>query len=116
MAMSAPAQSTTVVVFRVVTPGQPAFRLRKREEGISVFDPSAVDPPLAETEILDCFRPGCEIVECSVAAIEQHGMQLVAVEGANVLPGRLRQAHREIRPGPQMSRAQFKTALQELES
>lgn len=46
------------VVVRVATPGQPAFQLRKGEQGISVFDPAAVDPPLTEDEILAAFRPG----------------------------------------------------------
>jgi hypothetical protein len=43
---------------RVTEPGRPAFQLRKGEEGLSVFDPAAVQPPLTESEILDAFRLG----------------------------------------------------------
>ena len=46
------------MLVRVAAPGRPAFQLRKGEEGISVFDMGAVDPPLTEGEILSAFRPG----------------------------------------------------------
>src|SRR5262245_36958370 len=44
---------------RVGQEGKPAFQLRKGEEGLSVFDLEAVDPPLTESEVLDAFRAGC---------------------------------------------------------
>ena len=51
----------------------------------------------------------------SVAEIEQKGLQVVPIPGAEPLPERLRQAHAEIRPGPGMARDQFKQILKELE-
>jgi len=102
-------------VIRVCPPGLPAFQLRKGEEGISVFDPEAVDPPLTDEEILNSFRPGSQQVQRYVADVEAKGLQVVPIEGAQILPDRLRQAHREIRPSPGMTRAQFKKALRELE-
>lgn len=53
--MAEPSAPPPRSVVRVCMPGQPAFQLRKGEEGISAFDPDAVDPPLTENEILDCF-------------------------------------------------------------
>jgi hypothetical protein len=100
---------------RVGEPGQPSFQLRKGEEGISVFDPAAVDPPLSEQEILDSFRPGGQLIVREVPMIEAKGLRVVRVEGAAVLPERLRQAHREIQPRAGMTRSQFKSALKELE-
>jgi hypothetical protein len=102
-------------VFRVAEPGKPAFQLRKGEEGLSVFDPEAVDPPIAELEILDCFRSESQLVEISVAEIEQKGLIVSLIEGADFLPPRLRQAHAEIRPGSGMTRQQFKQTLKEFE-
>ncbi|SRR6266851_1544834 len=102
-------------VIRVTAGGSPAFQLRKGEEGLSVFDPDAVVPPLSEEEILDTFRPGSLTVVRSVADIETKGLQIIPLEGADTLPDRLRQAHHEIRPGTSMSRADFKRALRELE-
>jgi hypothetical protein len=104
------------MVVRVATLGRPAFELRKGEEGLSVFDPDAVDPPLSEAEILTCFRPGSRVVIRSVSAIEAIGLIVTAVPGAAPLSPRLRDAHAEIRPGPGMTRDQFKQALKELES
>jgi hypothetical protein len=43
------------------------------------------------------------------------GLEIVATEGAETLPDRVRVAHREIRPGPGMSRPAFKAALRTLE-
>lgn len=107
--------SVTAVVVRVSTPGSPAFQLRKGEEGLSVFDPAGVDPPLTESEILDAFRDGSALVIRSVAAVEAAGLRVELVEGAGGLPERLRRAHRELRPGPGMSRPAFKQALKGLE-
>src|SRR5688572_6876894 len=106
---------TDSVVVRVGTPGAAAFQLRPGEEGISVFDPDGVDPPLSDTEILDSFRDGSLLVVRPVAVINSLGLRVEWVEGAAVLPDRLRAAHREIRPGPGMTRPQFKAALKGLE-
>ncbi len=103
------------MLIRVADPGRPAFQLRKGEEGLSVFDPEAVNPPLTELEILEHFRPGSAAVARSISEIEGKGLIVVPVPGAGDLPERLRTAHAEIRPGPSMSRAQFKHVLKELE-
>src|SRR2546422_711621 len=47
-----------LMILRVAEAGKPAFQLRKGEEGLSVFDSGAVDPPLTDAEVLSCFRPG----------------------------------------------------------
>jgi hypothetical protein len=103
------------MVVRITEADRPAFQLRKAEEGISVFDPAAVDPPLTEAEILAGFRPGSQAIQRTQAEIEAKGLQVVPIHGAETLPQRLRDAHAEIRPGPGMTRAQFKQALRELE-
>lgn len=105
----------TPAVIRVAEAGKPAFLLRKGEEGLSVFDPQAVDPPLTEAEIFGAFRPGSVLLVRSAAAVQSKGLQLVPVEGEAILPDRLRQAHREIRAGTGVDRAAFKKALRELE-
>ncbi len=110
-----PPDPPTGRVIRVFTPALPAFQLRKGEEGISVFDPDAVAPPLTEDEILDAFRTGSQSAVRSIQDVAARGLEVVTVEGADVLPDRLRLAHREIRPGPAMSRGDFKKALKELE-
>jgi hypothetical protein len=103
------------IVVRVGTPGAAAFQLRKGEEGLSVFDPNSVDPPLSESKLLEPFRDGSYLIVRSIAAIEELGMRVEWIEGDGVLPERLRRSHREIRPGAQMTRTQFKSALKELE-
>jgi hypothetical protein len=103
------------VVVRVATPGQPAFQLRKGEEGLSVFAPDTVEPPLTEDEILAAFRPGCVLVRRTSAQVTEHGLTLVETIGADVLPERLRISHYEIRPGTDMGRSAFKSALRLLE-
>lgn len=50
------------MVVRVDEPGRPSFQLRRGEEGLSVFDPDSVHPPLTEAEILEAFRPGNVVV------------------------------------------------------
>jgi hypothetical protein len=100
---------------RVTEAGRPSFQLRKGEEGLSVFDNEAVNPHLAEAEILDAFRPESLLVFRSREEIESKGLIVVPVVGAGSLPERLRDAHAEIRPGPILTRSQFKKALQELE-
>ena len=100
---------------RVTKPGNPAFRLRKGEEGISVFDLEAVEPMLTEEEILNCFHSGSQIVFVSLAEITRTGLQVIPIQGGEPLPPRLKTAHAEIRPGKRMSRSQFKHALRELE-
>lgn len=103
------------MVVRVAEPGRPAFQLRKGEEGLSLFDPDRVDPPLTESEILEPFRPGSILVVRSSAEVEAVGLQLVPIPGAETLPTRLREAHVEIQPRIGMTRAEFKQALKELE-
>jgi hypothetical protein len=104
------------MVVRVTEPGRPAFQLRKGEEGLSVFDPEAVHPPLTESEILDAFRPGSILVGLDTTEIEAKGLEVVPIPGAESLPSRMRESHAEIRPGAGMTRAEFKQALRELES
>src|SRR5262245_10867688 len=108
-------ESSPRAIVRVAIPDHPAFQLRKGEEGISVFEVTAIEPALTVEEILESFRSGSHSVTRSVADIEAKGLQVVPVEGAELLPERLRRAHREIRPGPGMNREQFKRALRELE-
>lgn len=108
-------ESSPPRIVRVAIPGQLAFRLRKGEEGISVFDSAATDPVLSVEEILASFRSGSQLIQRSIGDIEAKGLQIVPVEGAETLLERLRHAHREIRPGPGMTRDQFKKALRELE-
>lgn len=103
------------MVVRVGEPGRPAFQLRKGEDGLSVFNPQAVEPPLTEAEILESFRAGSQAIVRSVAEIERRGLQVVPIPGAEPLPKRLREAHAEIRAGAGMTRAQFKQILKELE-
>lgn len=104
-----------VVVVRVGTPDQPAFQLRKGEEGLSVFVPTAVDPPLSDEEILAAFRPGSVVLRRTSSQVAEHGLALVPTPGADALPERLRSAHCEIRPGDGMGRPAFKSALRHLE-
>ncbi|MBP3959147.1 hypothetical protein J8F10_28210 [Gemmata sp. G18] len=113
--MSDSPERMVAMVVRVASPGSPAFQLRKGEQGISVFDPAAVDPLLSEDEILAAFRPGSIVIYRSVAVIEEHGLQLEHTPGAESLPERLRTAHREIGPGVGMDRPAFKVALRNLE-
>ncbi len=68
--MSDSPERTVAVVVRGGSPGQPAFQLRKGEQGVSVFDPAAVEPPLSEDEILGAFRPGSVVLYRAVAVIE----------------------------------------------
>jgi hypothetical protein len=108
-------EPTVAIVARVGTSGLPAFQLRKGEEGLSVFHPAGVDPPLTEDEILDEFRPGSVVVYRTVDQLTGLGLDLLPTPGADTLPDRLRAAHREIRPGAALTRNAFKTALKELE-
>jgi hypothetical protein len=110
--------ATSVVVFvvlRVASPGLPAFQLRKGEEGISVFVPNAVEPPLTHDEVLDAFRPGSYILERTSEEIEKLGLLLIEMLGHESLPDRLRTAHHEIMPSSDMDRRTFKAALSNLE-
>lgn len=100
---------------RVGEAGRPSFQLRAGELGISVFDLEAVEPPLTESEVLECFRAESEVVIRSKEAIERAGLTVVPVVGADLLPVRLQAAHAEIRPGPGMTRVQFKRALRSME-
>jgi hypothetical protein len=104
------------MLIRVTEAGRPAFQLRKGEPAISVFDEDAVESPLSDDEVLAAFRPESGIMRVSVAEIQQVGLALVRVRGAEHLPLRLHEAHTEIHPNPVMTRAEFKRALKELES
>lgn len=106
---------TNAIVVRVAMVGMPAFQLRKGEEGLSVFDPAEVDPPLTEPEILDSFRDGSYVVVRAVDDVESRGLRVELIEGAAGLTDRLREAHRELRPAPGMGRSEFKAALKGLE-
>jgi hypothetical protein len=103
------------MVVRVAEPGRPAFQLRKGEEGLSLFDPDLVEPPLSESEILEAFRPGNVVVVRSAVEVQSKGLQIVPIPRAESLPQRLREAHVEIRPAAGMTRGEFKQALKELE-
>jgi hypothetical protein len=100
---------------RVGMPDQRAFQLRPGVRGISIFDREGVDPPLSDNEVLATFREGSVIIERDRTDIQSKGLTIHPVLGEPGLPDRLRQAHAEIRPGPAMTRGQFKTALKELE-
>jgi hypothetical protein len=89
--------------------------LRKGEDGLSVFDTEAVDPPLSNGEILEAFRPESLLISRSREEIEAKGLMVEPVPGSASLPMRLRNAHAEIRSGPGMLRGPFKRALQDLE-
>jgi hypothetical protein len=103
------------MVVRVAEVGHPAFQLRPGEAGISVFDTEAVDPPLEEQELLSQFRTGSLLVEIDPTLIERLKLQIIPVEGADVLPERLRRAHAEIRPEQSIERREFKRLLKELQ-
>ena len=100
---------------RVTESSKPGFHLRKGEEGRSVFDTDAVNPPLVAEEILDAFRADSQLVYRSREEIEAKNLRIVPIPGSASLPWRLCNAHAEIRRGPAMTRGQFKKALQELE-
>jgi hypothetical protein len=89
--------------------------LRPGEDGISVFDREAVDPPLSDDEIAAHFRPGSRIVIKSIETIAAVGLRVTPIPGADTLPVRLQLAHAEIQPGQGMTRKQFKDALRSLE-
>src|SRR2546422_358982 len=99
------------MIVRVTELGRAAFQLRKGEEGLSIFDTDAVDPPLSDAEVLDNFRVGSRLVSRSRTEIESKGLQVVPMTGVGPLPARLCEAHAEIRPGPSMTRPEFKRAL-----
>ena len=103
------------MLVRVAEVGRPAFQLRPGEAGISVFDTESIDPPLEERELLSEFRPGSLILEIDPVIVERLKLRIVPVEGAGVLPERLRRAHAEVRPEPSMQRREFKRLLKELE-
>lgn len=102
-------------IYRVATPGQSAFQLRSGEQGLSVFNPNAVVPPLTPAEVLASFRPGSVVVTRTGTQISSLGLVLTRTPGASTLPPRLQAAHMEIRPGPGMTRNVFKKALKGLE-
>ncbi len=100
---------------RVATPGKPAFQLKPCEEGISVFDPLLVEPPLTQEEVLSAFREGSIALTVGRGVIMQCGLEVVEVTGHESLPERLRLAHCELRPWANMDRKAFKQALKLLE-
>jgi hypothetical protein len=95
--------------------GSPGISAQEGEEGLSVFRPDSVDPPLDEAEILGSFRPGSIAVVRSVDEIEAKGLTLVSELGSDSLPARLQTSHALILPGLEMTRSEFKQALKELE-
>ena len=103
------------MIKRVTHPDRPAFQLRKGEEGLSVFVREAVDPPLADEEILAAFRADNIVVSRLESMVEEQGLQLVPSSGSEKLPERLRDSHYEIRAGMNQDRATFKKALTSLE-
>ncbi len=113
--MADPTGQLVAVVVRVATPGQPAFQLRKGEQGLSAFRIGAVDPPLTDDEILAAFRPGSIVIHRTAKQVAAMGLQLASTPGAPNLPERLQAAHEEIQPGHGMSRDVFKDKLRELE-
>jgi hypothetical protein len=98
-------------IHRVVTPGKPQFQLRQGEEGLSVFDASKVGPE----DILPHFREGSKVVTKPIAMIESHGLTVKQTPGDPQLPQHLQDAHMDIRPGPDMTRNQFKQTIKKLE-
>ncbi|MBX3397542.1 MAG: hypothetical protein KF873_02270 [Gemmataceae bacterium] len=113
--MDDPTGQLVAVVVRVAMSGQPAFQLRKGEQGLSVFRIGAVDPPLTDDEILAAFRPGSIVIHRTANQVAAMGLQLVTTPGTPNLPDRLQSAHEEIQPSHGMSRAAFKEKLRELE-
>ena len=103
------------MLIRVADPSRPAFQLRPGEEGISVFDTNALQPPLTEAEVLEAFRPGSKAIALSVEDVENKDMKVVPIPGASTLPQRLRDSHAEIQPTEALSRKEFKNRLKELE-
>jgi hypothetical protein len=102
------------VLVRIGSHGRTTFQLRPGELGLSVFQVDGVDPPLSNQEILESFRSNSTIIHVAEAEIESAGLVIEAVPGIG-LPLRLQESHREIRPGPTMSRGEFKQALRRLE-
>jgi hypothetical protein len=100
----------------VATPGKPAFQLRPGEEGLSVFDPLLVEPPLSLDEILTSFREGSLVMPIDRDVIMHCGLDVLEVIGHESLPERIRACHCEIRPWANMDRKAFKQALKQLES
>lgn len=113
--MSDVPEPSVAFLMRVASPDRLAFQLRKGEQGLSVFDPDGSEPPLTEEEILDAFCLGSVVVYRTHTQIKGLGLEIVICEGAEMLPERLRVAHREIRPRAGMNRSSFKTAIKELE-
>ena len=103
------------VVARVATPDLPAFQLRKGEIGLSVFDLSAVDPPISESELLESFRSGSIVLYRTLEQVAALGLLLAESDGAETLSDRLKLSHREIVPNRAMTRNQFKATLKLLE-
>ncbi len=98
-------------VLRVVEPGKPQFQLKQGEQGLSVFDAKMV----GADDILPNFRAGSQTVNRSMKEITDCGLTCVRTPGDPSLPKILQDAHMEIRPGPNMTRKQFKKAIKELE-
>ena len=71
--------------------------------------------PARNPNLVLSFRPGSAAVIRSRTDIDAVGLDVVPVPGNEGLLQRLRDAHAEIRPGPGLSRPQFKQALRSLE-
>src|SRR5438093_11505294 len=103
------------MLVRISEPGKPAFKWRKGEHGISVFDRDGSDPPLGDEELLEVFRDGRVLVERTTQDIEAPGLIVVPISGAPSLPVRRQTAHAEIRCSSGMARNEFQKRLTELE-
>lgn len=106
-----PVPETPSAVHRVFEEGKPKFQLKKGEEGLSVFDADKI----LEQEILPTFRPGSRLTTQQRQFIETFGLKIEQTPGDLSLPQKLQENHWEIRPGDEMTRNQFKTALKMLE-
>jgi hypothetical protein len=74
MASTIPVPTVSAGIYlRVSTPGMGVFQLRKGEEGISIFDPEMVDPPLTQEEVLQAFSRG-SIIRVSKTQIVDKGL------------------------------------------
>jgi hypothetical protein len=97
---------------RVVEAGKPQFQLRSGEEGLSVF----LESQTPASQVLPAFRQGSQAVGRTIQQIEALELRVMRTQGDPNLPAALQENHFEIRPGPDMTRNQFKVALKKLEA
>jgi len=96
---------------RVYENGHPKYQLQQGEEGLSVFDAK-----ISDFDILVKFRSGCKIEMKTFNEIQSSGLDVVQTHGEceHLRNNELEDNHWEIRPGPGMTRSQFKTILKTL--